>query len=295
MHFRPNLNAEEAATALTVADVIELVKSHGGSDNTEFVDGLDWGKIVENADESTVPEIQPYLEKSAAVSALCVGRLSLFQLCMSNLFQTRSQRSRKSDVNATRIRAMIAQRPAFLVCPNHQSFLDPFVVCSNYPLDYFRDTFHVGASEFWEGGFMTWVSRMLQVVPVNPDTDLMRAMRAGAAGLKNGKILHIYPEGERGFDGDLHEFKKGAAILATELDLPIVPVALDGLYKVWPRRSLRIRLAKVKVRFGEPFYARDVLAAAAPARDLPTDVQYAIVTDHLKTVIEQMIEEMRSK
>ena len=65
---------------------------------------------------------------------------------------------------------------------------------------------------------MSWVSRMLQVVPVNPDTELMRAMRAGAAGLKNGKILHIYPEGERGFDGELHEFKKGAAILATELD-----------------------------------------------------------------------------
>jgi 1-acyl-sn-glycerol-3-phosphate acyltransferase len=168
-------------------------------------------------------------------------------------------------------------------------------VCSNYPLSYFRDVFHVGASEFWEGGFMTWVSRMLQVVPVNPDTDLMRAMRAGAAGLKNGKILHIYPEGERGFDGDLHEFKKGAAILATELDLPIVPVALDGLYKVWPRRSWRIRLAKVKVRFGKAFYARDVLAAAASAGDLPTDAQYAIVTDHLKSVIEQMIEEIRSK
>ena len=140
---------------------------------------------------------------------------------------------------------------------------------------------------------MTWVSRMLQVVPVNPDTDLMRAMRAGAAGLKNGKILHIYPEGERGFDGYLHEFKKGAAILATELNLPIVPVALDGLYKVWPRRSWRIRLAKVKVRFGQPFYARDILAAS-PNDVISSDVQYAVVTEHLRAAIEHMIAEMRS-
>src|SRR5262249_52238222 len=110
----------------------------------------------------------------------------------------------------------------FLVCPNHQSFLDPFVVCSNYPLNVFRDVFHVGASEFWEGGFLSWVSRLLKVVRVTPDPELMRAMRAGAAGLKNGKLLHIYPEGERGFDGGLHDFKKGAAILAAELDLPIV-------------------------------------------------------------------------
>ena len=47
-----------------------------------------------------------------------------------------------------------------------------------------------------------------------------------AAGLRAGKILNIYPEGQRSFDGQLHEFKKGAAILATELNLPIVPVAL---------------------------------------------------------------------
>jgi 1-acyl-sn-glycerol-3-phosphate acyltransferase len=143
---------------------------------------------------------------------------------------------------------------------------------------------------------MTWLSRLLQVVPVNPDTDLMRAMRAGAAGLKNGKILHIYPEGERAFDGDLHEFKKGAAILASELELPIIPVALDGLYKVWTRRSWRIRLAKVRVRFGTPIYAGDVVASgAANEAQLTADAKYALVTDHLKQTIARMIIEMRQR
>jgi long-chain acyl-CoA synthetase len=292
--FSTEFDAEESTTALTVADVINLVKKHGGSEHSDVSVELNWGHIVEKAD-STIPEIQPVLRNRPLFTAFAWSVYRCFNLACRIVFRLEvdglenltSMRAGNSDRSP--------QRPAFLVCPNHQSFLDPFVVCSNYPLSYFRDVFHVGASEFWEGGFMTWVSRMLQVVPVNPDTDLMRAMRAGAAGLKNGKILHIYPEGERGFDGDLHEFKKGAAILATELDLPIVPVALDGLYKVWPRRSWRIRLAKVKVRFGKPFYARDVLSAAAPAGDLPTDAQYAIVTDHLKTIIEQMIEEMRSK
>ena len=138
---------------------------------------------------------------------------------------------------------------------------------------------------------MNWVSRLLQVVPVNPDTELMRAMRAGAAGLKNGKILHIYPEGERGFDGELHEFKRGAAILATELDRPIVPVALDGLYKVGPRSSWRIRLAKVKVRFGEPIYAREILKDSST---LTSDQKYAAVTAHLKQTIADMIDAMRN-
>ena len=107
--------------------------------------------------------------------------------------------------------------------------------------------------------------------------------------MKHGKVLNIYPEGERAFDGELHEFKKGAAILAAELDLPILPVALDGLHKVWARASWRIRPAKVKIRFGEPFYARDIVKA-----EMPDEEKYEAITKHLKDTIASMIEEMRA-
>ena len=82
------------------------------------------------------------------------------------------------------------KRP-YLICPNHQSFLDPFVVCSLYPFQLFRNFFHVGASEFFEGRIMRAVAALLNVVPVNPDSELMRAMKAGAIGLKAGKVLNI--------------------------------------------------------------------------------------------------------
>jgi long-chain acyl-CoA synthetase len=290
--FSTEFEAQEAATALTVADVISLVNKHGGTVSSEVSVDLDWGKIVETAD-SSVPEIQPILKKRPLFAPFAwfvyrcfniVCRI-LFGLHVEGLEHLTAMRKPQNEKAAT----------AFLVCPNHQSFLDPFVVCSTYPFEFFRDTFHVGASEFWEGGFMTWVSQMLQVVPVNPDTDLMRAMRAGAAGLKCGKILHIYPEGERAFDGELHEFKNGAAILSTELDMPIIPVALDGLYKVWPRRSWRIRLAKVKVRFGEPIYPRDLLSKSNSVNESsrPHEIYFAI-TEHLKEIIGRMIIEMRA-
>jgi 1-acyl-sn-glycerol-3-phosphate acyltransferase len=71
--------------------------------------------------------------------------------------------------------------------------------------------------------------------------------------------------------------------------LPILPVALDGLHKVWPRRSWRIRPAKVKIRFGQPFYAKDAVDSA-----MSDEAKYAAVTKHLKTRIEAMIEEMRT-
>ncbi|MEO7658996.1 MAG: lysophospholipid acyltransferase family protein, partial [Pyrinomonadaceae bacterium] len=215
------------------------------------------------------------------------------------------------------------QKKTFLVCPNHQSFLDPFVLCSNYSFALFKDVFHVGASEFFTNPLMRFIARMLNVVPVNPDTELMRAMKVSAVGLKHGKILNIYPEGERAFDGELHSFKKGAAILATELELAIVPVALDGLQNVWARNSWKIRPSKVKITIGKPFYASEVVErvsdtentdGSTPARGaLPdessdkqlelssdkkgpvdaSDETYELVTAHLKQTISDMIDEMR--
>jgi 1-acyl-sn-glycerol-3-phosphate acyltransferase len=179
------------------------------------------------------------------------------------------------------------KRP-YLVCPNHQSFIDPIIVTSNYSAETVRNTFAVGATEFFQNRFMKFVARMMNTVPIDQDTQLLKAMKASATGLKHGKVLNIFPEGERAFDGNLHEFKKGAAILATELDVPIVPVALDGLYKVWGRSSGKINFSKVKVRFGKPFYARDIVSA-----DMPDEAKYKAVTEHLKQTIKKMLDEMR--
>lgn len=278
--FATEFNGDEAATALTVRGVIDLVNEHGGGDAENVSIDLNWGKIVREADED-MPEIRAVLRERPVFAAFAFVVLKSF-----NLFCRVFMRLEVDGKENLRTES----GKAFLICPNHQSFLDPFVLCSTYRFSLFRNFFHVGASEFFEGRLMRSVATMLNVVPVNPDTELMRAMKAGAIGLKHGRVLNIYPEGERAFDGDLHTFKKGAAILATELDLPIVPVALDGLQNVWARASWRIRPAKVKIRIGEPFYARDVLNGTG----LTGDEAYAAVTDHLKQTIAEMIEQLRA-
>ncbi len=135
---------------------------------------------------------------------------------------------------------------------------------------------------------MKWLARALNIVPVDPDTHLLRAMRASAGGLRAGKILNLYPEGQRSFDGQLQEFKNGAAILATELDLPTVPVAIDGTRRVWPRDSWRIRPAKVRINFGEPFTPRSAIPEGVSG-----EAAYEAVTDELKERIQRMLDEMR--
>ena len=106
---------------------------------------------------------------------------------------------------------------AFIISPNHQSYLDPFMLCAMLPFRVFRNLFFVGAVEYFETPLTRWFARLANLVPVDPDSNLVPAMQAGAFGLAHGKVLVLFPEGERSIDGTVKKFKKGAPILAQHL------------------------------------------------------------------------------
>ncbi len=153
----------------------------------------------------------------------------------------------------------IPQTGPYILSPNHQSYLDAFLMLGEVPFRTLRQTFAVGAAEYYQTPFMKWVARIINVIPVDSDSNLESAMRAGATGLRMGQVLILFPEGERSIDGELKTFKKGAPILSAHLNAPIVPVAMDGLHDLWPRsRSLQWRRllpggsARVVIQFGAP-------------------------------------------
>jgi long-chain acyl-CoA synthetase len=175
----------------------------------------------------------------------------------------------------------------FILSPNHQSFLDGPVVVSQIPWRLYKNMFYVGTSEIFGEGFFRWIASTLKLVPVDPDSNLVNAMRAGAYGLKQGRNLVLYPEGERSIDGTPKKFKKGAAILSAHLKVPIVPVALEGFYDAWPRSRKLPRLAKLRVRFGDPILP--------PASLQNPEEVYRQVTEKLRNTVVEMWESMRDK
>jgi long-chain acyl-CoA synthetase len=244
---------------------------------SSLIPSMDWQEILANAPPDT-PEVQPILRPRPLAAFVSFVILRLIYLCARVFLR----------MEVTGLENVQKLRQPFLVSPNHQSYLDAVLVCSAYPRHLLQDVFHVGASEYFNNTVTRQLARLLNIVPVDPDANLLKAMRAGAVGLRVGKILNIYPEGERSFDGALHPFKKGAAILASELDLPVVPVALDGVYKVWPRGSNRIRPAKVKIHFGEPMNLREIAAQTADK-----EAGYEKATAALKQRIAAMLEQLR--
>ncbi len=152
----------------------------------------------------------------------------------------------------------------FLLCPNHVSYFDGFVLAAALPFHVLRRLFFVGASEYFETPPMRRLSQLANLVPVDPDANLVSAMQAAAGGLDAGRVLVLFPEGERSIDGGLKTFRKGAAILSSQLAVPVVPVGLSGLWDLWPRgrrfdwSALRPgRARRVQVVFGDPLVLPD--------------------------------------
>jgi len=85
----------------------------------------------------------------------------------------------------------------------------------------------------------------------------LEAINKGIQLLKEGYSLVLFPEGTRSKDGQLLEFKAGSLKLATKSKVPLVPIAIDGAYKIMPRGKIRVSPAEVKVTIGEAIYFQD--------------------------------------
>lgn len=121
-----------------------------------------------------------------------------------------------------------------------------------------------------------WVWRTLRGISINENADLKTPLRLGVEGLKRGLVLCIFPEGHRSIDGKLRPFRNGAAILAAECAVPIVPVSIIGAGEVLGRASGRVRIRKVRIVFGQP-----VSPAAGAPFDHVTRLTYAAVRKNL--------------
>jgi long-chain acyl-CoA synthetase len=175
-----------------------------------------------------------------------------------------------------------------ILAPNHQSYLDGLFLTGALPFFVLRRTFVVGASEYFETRSARWLAKLANIVPVDPDANLVTAMQACASGLRSNHVLLLFPEGERSIDGEVRPFRKGAAILSAYLNVPIVPIAVDGPFALWPRsrpfqwkRLLPWQAPRVACQFAAPFLA----SRQAIAND----------TAHLEQIVRGMVKDARAR
>ncbi len=186
----------------------------------------------------------------------------------------------------------LPQERPFLICPNHQGYADGPLMSSVLPYRVLRNMFTLGFTPFFSGGIKDVIARIGRIVPVDPDTNLGRAMRISAIGLKAKQNLLLFPEGSLSCDGELQVFKKGVAILARELQIPIVPAVIDGSFDAWSKVGDKIRLKPISITFGKPLPPPSTDRDSELTRE-QLDQEYARFTQQIRDSISDLFEQVR--
>jgi long-chain acyl-CoA synthetase len=140
-----------------------------------------------------------------------------------------------------------------IIAPNHQSFFDGLFVASFLRRKTVKQTYFYAKKKHVNNAVLRFLARTHNVIVVDIDQDIKESIQTMAAALKSGKKVIIFPEGTRTKTGELGEFKKTFAILSTELNVPIVPVSIEGANKALPIGSKFPRpWTRIKVKFLEP-------------------------------------------
>jgi long-chain acyl-CoA synthetase len=272
-------DVEESTLAeiYTVRELVDAIRESAATGKT--ISGsreqpAGWKSILQ--EESTDPEVLALARHSTFYEGFLYTLFRLVQVFASDRFHMKVSGLEK-----------LPSQGSYIISSNHQSFLDPILMASVLPWPVFRSLFSVGTSEIFGSGIMRRVARWLRVIVVDPDVNLVPAMRAGAFGLRHSRILILYPEGERSIDGTPRTFKKGAAILSIHLQVPIVPVAIEGFYEAWPRGKRFQKFAPVKVQFGDPIYP--------PAESEASEAAYEKLTGELKSRVVEMWKGLRGE
>ena len=133
-----------------------------------------------------------------------------------------------------------------ILAANHQTYLDPFWLGAPVPLH----ARFLAWDKVFEWPVAGKLMRLLGAWPLQTQKGDRRAIRLSLQWLRSGGALVIFPEGGRAFsDGKMQEFKVGAARLALEANVPVLPVTIRGGEHVWPRGQRWPRLGRVEIVF----------------------------------------------
>ncbi len=156
-----------------------------------------------------------------------------------------------------------------LFAPNHQSHLDVPAIMTALPAKWryrlapamSKEFFHAhffpqqhGIGERITNGLNYYLSSlMFNAFPLpQREAGTRQTLRYAGDLTGEGWCILMFPEGRITTDGGLQPFQPGVAMLAAKLNLPVVPIRLEGLNRILPKGVTVPRPGRVQVKFGRP-------------------------------------------
>jgi 1-acyl-sn-glycerol-3-phosphate acyltransferase len=166
--------------------------------------------------------------------------------------------------------------PALIVC-NHVSFMDPLVIGGTVrrPVRFVMD------HNIFRIPVLNFIFRTARAIPIAPAKDDPRALQKAFdridAELADGEVVCIFPEGKLTRDGEISEFKKGVEKILERRPVPVLPMALRGLWgSFFSRREGKAPMSKLPSRFWSRIEM--VVTAPVPGEDATAAALQKIVS-----------------
>ena len=152
-------------------------------------------------------------------------------------------------------REKIDKKTSYVFVANHQGAFDIWAIYG-----FLNHNFKWLMKKSLENIFMVGYACKLAghvFVDQNNLTSIRETIAEARSKLKDGMSLVIFPEGTRSHDGSMTEFKRGAFMLAGEFSVPVVPITIDGAFKVMPRSSYNINPGTIRMIIHDPIKPED--------------------------------------
>ena len=141
-----------------------------------------------------------------------------------------------------------------MIVSNHQSHLDPPLVGAGCP----RPMYFMARKTLFSSPWFGRLIHSVHAVPIDRDGVGVSGIKECLKLLKRGEILLVFPEGTRSPDGEIQAFRPGFTTLAARTGAAIIPAAIEGAYRVWPRSRRFPVSGRVYVRYGQPISAAEI-------------------------------------
>jgi long-chain acyl-CoA synthetase len=163
-----------------------------------------------------------------------------------------------------------------ILTPNHQSFMDGLFVTAFLENRMMKRTYFFAKQKHVNKPWLRFLANRNNIIVLDLDRDLKHSLQILAEVLRRGENIIIFPEGTRTKDGKIGRFHKTHAILARELQVPIVPVAISGAWHALPTGSwLPTFAAPIHIEYLEPVN--------------PGDLEYEALNQQVKNSIEKSL------
>ena len=154
-----------------------------------------------------------------------------------------------------RNRHLINKGTPYVFVANHQGAFDIFAI-SGYLAHTFKWMMRKGLTNIPLVGLACRAAGHI-MVDTGTQTGVKRTMADAERKLQNGVSLVVFPEGRRTDDGLMGHFKPGAFRLATEFNMPVVPLTIDGSYRVMPRNTFNVTPGRIVITIHAPIAPGD--------------------------------------